>query len=163
MQNIDNWNLRSAFYFDGKIFVSIYLNRKIVFIDYQQNTRFHKSFFCDFRGNIICPSQVNNLLKNDICPKKVNYLFLGKISLIFNNFSLFPDKDSGLYGKLYVNLSNNTTSCIMRILYSSSCFSLGVIEKIPDNDISECLKMIPEDLKDWQKLIINDESIKIYK
>ncbi|MDP8219786.1 MAG: hypothetical protein P9X26_00445 [Candidatus Stygibacter frigidus] len=82
-----------------------------------------------------------------------------RISLIFVNTPLAQINENP--NGIYLNLSDNKHKCILKLLFFSDNFSLGVIEHTPDHNISECLKLIPEDMQNWSKLIIDEDSFRI--
>ncbi len=159
--NIDKIkNCQGILSLNGEVYLAIYPVSKVIFIDFSHKGKIHKSFFCDFMGNIICPQQINHILKKNPTQEKLSCFFNNNIKFIFMN-STYIDHDL-MAGNIYINLNSSSENCIMKILYSSGIFSLGVIEKELDQEISECLKLIPKDLKNWRKMIIKGETFSLY-
>ena len=143
----------------GEVFVAVYPHLKVIHIDVKKDKNTAKSFFCDYCGHIICPHQINSILKKGNSDDKLCYFLSDRISLIFVNTPL-AQKNENPDG-IYLNLNDNKHKCILKLLYSSDNFSLGVIEHTPDHNISECLKLIPEEMQNWSKLVINEDSFNI--
>jgi len=157
MKDIDNF--LSSFTFDGELYLAIHPLLKLIYFDYTGQPEVTKSFFCDFSGNIICPGQVNNLLKRVSSRKKYSYFFYNKLQVILlNNFFRIDDNSSS---NLYLRLNIARADCIMKIIYSCKNFSLGVIENQLNRDVSECLNLIPQNLRDWKKMLVDGDSIQL--
>lgn len=150
----------SRFDLKGEVYLTIYPDLKVIHIDVTKNKNTSKSFFCDYCGHIICPHQINAILKRSNTDLKISYYLSHKMSLIFLKSPLASKNEKA--DAIYLNLSDKRRKCIMKLLYSSDNFSLGVIEYKPDQKVSECLKLIPEDMQNWSKLVIDEESFKIF-
>jgi hypothetical protein len=149
----------SRFDLDGDVYLAVYPHIRAVHIDYSSNKKVVKSFFCDYMGNIICPHQINTMLKKSVPEDKQIFFLNHKVSLIFMKNTLSSSIDKA---EIYINLKETAQRCIMRILYSTDNFSLGVIEQQPDIQVVECLKLIPHDMENWSTLIIKEESFQVY-
>ena len=144
----------------GEVYLAVYPDLKVIHIDITKNKNTSKSFFCDYCGHIVCPHQINSILKKSNSDNKLSYYLSNKISLIFIQCPLATknEKPDGIY----LNLSDKKSKCILKLLYSSDNFSLGVIEQKPDHNVSECLKLIPEDMQNWSKMVIEEESFRVF-
>lgn len=150
----------SRFDLDGDVYLAVYPHIKAVHIDYSNSSNASKSFFCDFTGNIICPRQTNTILKKSLPDDKEIFFFNHKVSLLFMKNPLRNSNDGA--EDVYFKLKNSSQGGIIKILFSANSFSLGIIEQPPDKQITECLKLIPRNMKNWSKLIIKEKSIRIY-
>jgi len=147
------------FKLNGETHITVYPEIKIVFIDNYSDSNYRKSFFCDFKGNILCPSQMNRLLKKRNNIDSVSSFYNNAISLIF--FTCDAIKLQNIEENTYFNLSDKCKSCYLKVIYSNSNFCLGTIRSIPDQQLSECLKLLPNDLTQWNQLVLTSDSIKI--
>jgi hypothetical protein len=146
---------------NGETHVTVYPAIKIVFIDNYSDSKFRKAFFCDFNGNILCPSQMNRLFKKRNNIDSVSNFYNNDISLIF--FTCDAIKLHNIEENTYFNLSNKCKSCYLKVIYANGNFCLGTVRSIPDQELSECLKLLPNNLAKWNQLVLTDESIKIVK
>lgn len=157
MTNNNFYHVYSSLDFCGDVFISIYPQEKFIHIDYSRGNAFSKSFFCDFYGNIICPKRMNSLLKHCSNSEHPKFFFYRKIKLIFLNENF--ENESINEGNIYLNGSSIDDNCIIKLIYMSPHHSIGVIEKFQSQELKECLSLIPKKMKDWQKLIVNDEAV----
>lgn len=145
----------------GNTHVVIYPKLRVVFFDNSQGDEQQKGFFCDNQGHIICPSQVNNILRNGMTPKKVSKFFKQDVTIVF--MSGIKEENNIGEDAVYLHIDNKETNCVMKLLYTSIEFCIGVITRENSQSLNECLQLIPKDMQDWQKLVIKDKSIKVYK
>ncbi|MCF7911571.1 MAG: hypothetical protein K9M99_03505 [Candidatus Cloacimonetes bacterium] len=145
---------------NGEVYLAVYPNIRAIHIDYTCKKKMTKSFFCDYQGNIICPHQTNYILKKSVPEDKKTFFLNHKVSIIFLTHQLVNSINEG--EDIYINLNGSSRKCVMRILYSCKNFSLGAIIQKPDVLVEECLKLIPKDMENWNKLIINKDSFRIY-
>jgi hypothetical protein len=150
----------SRFDLDGDVDLAVYPHIRAVHIDYSSDSNVEKSFFCDYMGNIICPQQINAMLKKSVPEDKQIFFLNRKVSLIFMKNPLSSLNDQA--EEIYINLKGTSHHCIMKILFVSDNFSLGVIEQHPDVQVTECLKLIPQDMENWSTLIIKEKSFRVY-
>jgi hypothetical protein len=144
----------------GDVHVTVYPAMKIIFFDYSREDEFHKSFFVDLRGHIICPQQVNRILKNGNTNDKLSFFENFEMTFVITGGT--SEEKPEQPANIYVKLGDNENGCIMKILFSSNEFCLGVIEKRPDKEMSDCLKLIPADMRNWKKMVISQDSVQVF-
>ncbi|MCF7918536.1 MAG: hypothetical protein K9N06_01325 [Candidatus Cloacimonetes bacterium] len=144
---------------NGESHISIYPKQKIVFIDNLPTRSERRSFFCDFKGNIICPFQMNNVLKNSDSLPSYSTFFGTTIALLFFTCDIM-NLDTIEPGT-YFNLKESGKPCYLKVIFSQGSFCLGAIGKKPDRELSECLKLLPADLSNWNRMILKDDSFRV--
>lgn len=144
---------------NGETHITIYPNDDVFHVDnsYRSN---RKNFFLGFDGNIICPNQMNHILKKT---KKLegSTVFYNKtvILVIFKNDALLQ-KD--LKKGNYLNLSSENDCCFLKIIHSNENACLGILQNCPDKELSDCLKLLPPEMKKWDRMNICEDSVKIF-
>ena len=149
----------SRFDLEGDVYLAVYPHIRAVHIDYFSKKKVEKSFFCDYMGNIICPHQINTILKKSVPEDKQIFFLNHKVSLIFMKNPLSSSYDQA--EEIYLNLRGTSQRCILKILFSTDNYSLGVIEQHPDTQVVECLKLLPQDMENWSTMIIKEESFRV--
>lgn len=143
----------------GETYIGIYAEADFVFIDSCTSDSNRRSFFCDLRGNIICPSQINKLMKHKE-PRKTYSSFypLGLLLVFFNCKNLDQEQ---LERGVYLNLCEEESKCYLKVLYARGDHCLGSISGEADKELNDCLKLLPDDVKRWRKLVIRKNSISL--
>lgn len=144
----------------GEIHISIYPDAKVFMIDIDSKD-IRKSFFLDLNGNIICPAQINTIMKNTDTLHSNSYFFSGELLLV-----IFKSKVTGqenLERNNYLNLSHQNEHCYLKVIYTYDDICVGIIQNKPDGELSQCLKLLPDDILDWQRLNICSDSIQVFQ
>ena len=143
----------------GETHISTYSDEEVFHIDNSHKSN-RKNFFLDFDGNIICPNQMNQILKMS---KKLNgnSVFFNKVIMlvIFKNNAV---EQQNLQKGHYLNLSSDSDCCFLKVIFTKNDTCLAVLQNKADKDLAECLKLLPAGMMNWERMNICEDNIKVF-